>query len=528
MKERIRRFLMILLLFGLSSCKPTLTHTSPTATLIPTSTFSPTLEMVTTPTSVEPEETESPQEDGFVPFFEENSCRFEIPSWIDGECGTVTVLENRDLPGGNQVKIPVVRFRSRGTHTEPDPVFYLTGGGGGNELDNIQRYSSVIMKVTLDRDYIMYNQRGAKYSIPHLVCPGHADLNLEIVENQLPEASGDDLQVEFLEACSADLRAEGWDLNMYNTAVNAADLNDIRQAMGYEQINIYGTSYGTRLALAVLRDYPEIIRSAIIDSVYLPQVDFFSEYALNAFNAFSRVFDSCAADESCRAAYPDPEAQLAQVVNTLNAAPRSMTHAGHTLYYDGGDFLDTVYLYPYAHLADMLPYVINQASQGDFQNVERFMPFTLEVEPSDTIAEGTQNSILCREEIPYETYQRLLEIGDMIPSHYFQAYKSDLTWRICDVWGVDPADPFVNEPVFSDVPTLILEGIFDPITPIEWGRMASETLENSYYYEFPGGHGIMRTYDCGLDIGQQFIYDPWTAPDDSCIQYMYPVEFILP
>ncbi len=472
--------------------------------------------------------TKSPLEEGFVPFFEETSCEFEVPSWLDGECGMVTVLENRDLPGGNLVRIPVVRFRSRGSQSEPDPVIYLTGGGGGNELDNIQSYSSVIMKVTQDRDYIMYNQRGAKYSTPYLNCPGHIDLNQEIIESQLSNVEADEAQVAFSETCSVELRAKGWDLNMYSSAVNAADLNDIQLAMGYEQINIYGTSYGTRLALAVLRDYPEIIRSAIIDSVYPPQVDFYSEFALNAYNAFTRVFEACAGDESCRNSYPDPEGQLAGVVNSLNTEPRSISYGGHTLYYDGGDFLDTVYLFPYAHHADMLPYVIDQAGQGDFQYVEQYMLFTLQVEPRDTIAEGAQNSILCREEIPFETYQRLMEIGETIPAHYLQPYGSDLPWRICEVWGVEPAEGYVNQPVYSDVPTLILEGTFDPITPLEWGKLASETLENSYYYQFPGGHGIMRTYDCGLDIGYQFLKDPWTAPDDSCIQYMYPVDFWLP
>jgi pimeloyl-ACP methyl ester carboxylesterase len=528
MKKCIFLLALIVFLTGLSACKITLTQETPTTTPLPPFTASPTQAAESTATVEAPDVSVTPVVEGFVPFFEETGCKFDVPAWLNWECGLVTVLENRDLPEGNQVKIPVVRFRSRNSVSEPDPVFYLTGGGGGNELDNIQKYSSVIMRVTQDRDYIMYNQRGAKYSIPYLVCPGHADFNQEIVEDQLPDVYANNSQVDFSSECSSDLRAEGWDLNMYNSAVNAADLNDIRQAMGYEQINIYGTSYGTRLALAVLRDYPEIIRSAILDSVYPPQVDFFSEYALNAFNAFTRVFDACAADESCRAAYPNPEEQLAQVVNSLNAAPRSMTHGVHTLYYDGDDFLDTIYLYPYAHHADMLPYLIYQASQGDFQYVEEIMPFTLEVEPSDTIAEGTQNSILCREEIPYETYQGLVEIGESIPPHYSQTYQSNLPWRICEVWGVDPADPYVNQPVYSDVPTLILEGIFDPITPIEWGQMASETLDTSYYYEFPGGHGIMRTYDCGRDIGLQFLDDPWTAPDDSCIQYMYPVEFLLP
>ncbi len=268
-----------------------------------------------------------------------------------------------------------------------------------------------------------------------------------------------------------------------------------------------------------------MLRSAIIDSVYPPQVGFFSEYAVNAYNAFGRVFDACNTADDCRESYPDLEALLYQVMDRLNAQPQNMRHAGHTLYYDGYDLMDAFYLYPYAHQAGVLPAAIYATSQGDYSFAERLMPFTLNVLHQETIAEGVQNSILCREELPYESYDRLIELGQSIPSHFFESFNTDFYWRMCEIWGVDPADEFVNQAVVSDVPTLVLEGLFDPITPIEWGKLAAETLSHSYYYEFPGGHGIMRTYSCGLSIGLQFIDDPWTEPDATCILSMSPPDF---
>ena len=454
-----------------------------------------------------------------------HDCPFEVPSWLEGECGTLTVPEDRTKPEGNVVKFPFVIFRSTHPDPEPDPVIYLTGGGGGNELDNIQRYSSVIVDVIQDRDYIMYNQRGAKYGEPYLMCPGILEFDSELVQLNLSIEEQDEERLAFFQACSEGFRSAGIDLNQYNSAVNAADLNDLRLALGYEKINIYGTSYGTRLGLAVLRDFPEILRSAILDSVYPPQIEFFSDYGLNIYRAFGRVFEACEADAKCGRSYPELEAVFVQTVEKLNIKPGSVEYKGQTLRFDGGDFMEAINQFPKSHYAELLPVAIYQASEGEYAYFESIIPYVLGVVPSDAIAGGVQKSMFCREELPYESFDGLRERNETIPAPYTYTFETDFYWRLCEIWGVEPADPYVNEPVFSEVPTLILEGLYDTVTPIEYGRLVAETLSNSYYYEFPGGHGIMRTFDCGRNIGLQFLENPWEEPDSSCIERMKPPDF---
>lgn len=510
---------------------PTATPVPPTATAIPPShTPNP------SPTPVPPSPTADADAEiraalGYVPVFEPAPCRFYKPTGFDPECGNLVVPEDRSDPGGSQVRLHVAIFRSRSMDPRPDPLIYLTGGGGGNELDSTTRYLDDGNDAILDeRDFIMYNQRGAKYAKPYLGCKGYAAFMAELLPMNLPREEAEAKEIEFLLACRDGLLERDIDLNMYNTAVNAADLNDLRIALGYDQINIYGTSYGTRLALEVLRGYGEHIRSAIIDSVYPPNVHFYSDYWINSWHTFKRILDACVADPGCRERYPGIESRLYRVLDDLHANPRSVRYSGSgteiTLAYDDVVFVDAMYLFPYLSQPGMVPFMIQSASQEDFTSIESFVPWAMGVVPSDTIADGVQFSILCREETPFDSYERLVELGHLMPPQIARGSVLSFNYDLCAEWGVDPAEPAEKEPVVSDVPTLILAGEFDPITPPVWARLAAESLGNHFYYEFPGlGHGIMRSNRCGFQIGKQFLDDPYTEPDASCIDEMPGLVF---
>jgi pimeloyl-ACP methyl ester carboxylesterase len=468
---------------------------------------------------------------GYVPVFEPAPCRMQKPPGFQPECGNLIVPEDRSKPDGPQVQLHVAVFRSRSRDPKPDPVIYLTGGGGGNELDSAIRYLDDGNDAILDeRDFIVWNQRGAKYAKPYLRCKGYAAFRADLAAMDLSREEAEAREIEFALDCRDGLVERGIDLNMYNTATNADDLNDLRVALGYDKINIYGTSYGSRLALEVLRRHGEHIRSAILDSVYPPNVHFYSDYWINSWATFERIFDACEADASCRQRYPGIEDALLRVLDDLEASPRTVKYRGTsaeiTLTYDDAVFVDAMYLYPYLSEPGMVPLVIQSASRGDFSPIESFIVYTMGVIPSDTIAEGVQYSILCREETPFDSYERFVELAKEMPPQIARASLSSVDYDLCAEWGVEPADQVEKEPVVSDVPTLILSGEFDPITPPLWARLAAETLSNSYYYEFPGlGHGIMRSNRCGFQIGQQFLDDPYSEPDASCIDLMPGIRF---
>jgi pimeloyl-ACP methyl ester carboxylesterase len=506
---------------------PSPTHTIEHLTPSPSPTVEGELEVTA---SLTPEQGAVLEEPGYLPMFEPAECLGLVPEGFEAECGNLIVPENRGDLEGRQVSMHVVIFKSRSDNPLPDPLIYLTGGGGGNELDNTIRYLDDGMDAILEeRDFIMYNQRGAKYSAPYLVCRGESSLMLDLATGDHTEEEQVSAQLDFFEDCRDNLVGRGIDLNQYNTAVNAIDFNDLRIALGYEQVNIYGTSYGSGLALAILRDYGEHIRSAIIDSVYPPQPWFYSEYGFNTALTFQRIFDACAADATCREQYPDLETMLYQVADELNANPRTFsTGMGDSprLTYNGDDYLNALYMYPYVSMPGWVPRIVYEASRGHYGMVDNFIPFVLGTVPSDTISAGVQFSILCREEITPEAYALMIELNGQLQPQLASAMDNTINFEICELWDVDPAEAWESSPVVSDVPSLVFAGEFDPITPPEWAYLAAETLSNHYLYVIPGwGHGVMRSVPCGLEIGLQFLDDPTTEPDTSCIEEMPGIQF---
>jgi pimeloyl-ACP methyl ester carboxylesterase len=468
----------------------------------------------------------------YKPVFEPAQCftrdlRSSLPEGgYDLDCGYLIVPEDRSQPSGLQVKLPVVVFHTDSANPRPDPVIYLAGGGGFNMMPLLPFYMQLFGDAILrDRDLVVYNQRGAPLGEPSLPCPGYGKLLYDLAQDSdLNPEEKMDLKIAFLADCHDELVEMGIQLEMYDSTTNAADANDLRIALGYEQANYYGTSYGTTLGLALLRDHPQGVRSIILDSVQPPQVATNSERAPNAYRAFSKLFAACAADSDCSQTYPDLEVTFYRVIDDLNVMPADTTAPGWQLSYGGGIFSEAIYAMLVAGRARSAPRAIYRAAEGDFRDIEPYIPDILNALPPselDAISAGVFYSLACREEVPFDSYENALSLAADLPpalaDHYLFLFAF---WQfsLCKVWAVEPADPVVNEPVSSDVPALILAGQFDPITPPEWGQLAGETLSNSFFYEFPGlGHGVMDSDRCALGIGLQFLDEPTTEPDVSCL-----------
>ena len=338
------------------TASPTATPVPPTPTPVPTGTPIPTpaTRVVTT-------------DGGYTVTFEPSACPIEIPESYVYECGTLIVPEDRSTPEGPQVHLPVLILKSTSTDPQPDPLIYLTGGGGANQLETAQfeYYQAVIDGVLAHRDFIFYNQRGVTFTEPALACPGYKELMRDLVGQPMSWVERYAAQKDFWLACQDDLLIQGIDLNMYNSAVNAADANDLRVALGYEQANYYGTSYGTRFGLDLIRDFPEGVRSIILDSVYPPQVDYYSEYALDAVRAYDVVFESCRTDADCRTRYPDLETTFYEVVDSLNRAPETFKYDFGSVVLDGGGFMEIAYLLLYSgETVGDLPTLIQDTHDG--------------------------------------------------------------------------------------------------------------------------------------------------------------------
>jgi pimeloyl-ACP methyl ester carboxylesterase len=483
------------------------TDVLPTVTSHSTETATPTVEMVPMPV--------------FVPV----DCRFKTPP-VPAECGDLIVLEDRDQPDGATVTIHVAIFRSYNPNPAPDPVIYLMGGGGGNALGNAAYYLNAVGNTILaSRDFIMYNQRGTHYNEPFLECPGEAAFMRALDAEDISKEEYDDRTEAFLLECHNNLLKQGINLSLYNSVTNAADLNDLRIALGYEQVNYYGTSYGTRLGLTLMRYYPEGIRSVILDSVFPPQVDYPSEVISSFMGAVNRVFKTCSEDISCRDKYPQLEETFFQVIDELDRNPVSIHIDNHKVVIDDDVFLDSIYmlLHPATSIPD-IPYAIYSARDGNFEPLEWVFEYITSY--NDSVATGVFYSSVCRDEVGFDSYENALVIAANYPPQVASFYAAPSFYETCEWWQSGEADPMENEPVVSDIPTLIFSGSYDPITSPEWGQRAAETLNSSYYYEFPNmGHGVMRSDECAKRIGMEFLDEPLAEPDASCIDKLTSPDF---
>jgi pimeloyl-ACP methyl ester carboxylesterase len=473
-----------------------------------------------------------------VPAFEPSECDFDIPSGQNVTCGFLTVPEDRGQPDGPTIRLHVAIFASRSANPAPDPVVYLDGGPGGKTLATISlSFNDRFDPFLEDRDFIVLDQRGIGYSEPALDCPELTDLAYDLIDEDLPLEEEAARTVEAFRVCHDRLTEEGANLSAYSSVENAADLNDLRQALGYDEWNLYGISYGTRLALTIMRDHPDGIRSVILDSSYPLEVSLYGTLAANTDRAFNALFDGCTADPACNEAYGDLSDKFYGLVDQLNAEPVTIPilqpFSGETyeMFTNGDSMIDFLFQSLYStEVIPLLPKIIHDVAADDYSVFGRLMGAYLAEQ--EYISTGMMYSVQCNEEVGFEDPAALAHVTDDYPKlrGYFARNQLDQTvFTICELWSVDQADPVENQPVSSDIPTLVLAGEYDPITPPAWGQMVAANLSKSYFYEFPGvGHGASISGECPLNVTLAFLADPGSEPDASCINQMSGPAFALP
>jgi len=467
-----------------------------------------------------------------VPRFEKTDCWFKEPPGRDVECGWVIVPEDHAKPDGKTIKLAVARFKSDAAQPEPDPVIYLEGGPGGGPLKSYPLQFDVLFGPLVEkRDMIIFDQRGTGYSEPSLNCPELKELALETLNQDLSQAESSQLATEAAMKCHDRLVKEGVNLAAYNTAQNAADIEALRQAMGYDKINLYGTSYGTRLALTALRDQPAGIRSAIIDSVVPLQADLFGQVLPNGMAALEKVFTTCEADAECKANYPNLRQVLLDSKAKLDKEPAKFTvtlKSGEKkealLNGDGliGALFQGLYLTP---LIPTFPRMIYGARDGQYDLIGGLI--AAQLAQYDDISQGMYYSVNCQDEVPFADVKQIDAEIKQYPA--FEALADKSTLKLCQSWGVPASAARENQAVSSDVPTLVFSGEFDPITPSIYGQEAAKTLSKGFTVEVPrAGHAASVTEDCPRGMVLAFLDDPTQKPDDACLSEMAQGKFEKP
>jgi len=440
-----------------------------------------------------------------------------IPAHERVDCGYLTVPEDRTAASARTIRLAVAILRSPNPNPVRDPVLYLSGGPGSSALDFLNYWIERAATLRGNRDILLLDQRGTGYSEPNLDC-WEFDALFAATRTETPDSDEwIERQVDTATQCRDRLLAEGVNLSAYNTAQSAADVKDLRVALGIFEWNLYGHSYGTRLALTVLRDFPGGVRSAVLSAPLPPQARWWEEAALNAERAFNQVFTGCARDRACATAFPDLQRRAFDIVDTLNASPLIVsvpdpaTGAPTPQLVDGQGFLEGGFSAMYeSELIPYLPLAVAQVSAGNYAVVEGFA-----ANLGNTPIRGMWYSVMCHDEAPFNDPE-VVAASQAAHPRYAEFAQFEAAQAVCALWGAGEAGPIEDEPVRSDVPTLLLHGAYDPIHPPAWGQIAASTLRNSTFILLPasghgGGLGV-----CGQALAAEFIAQPGVAPANDC------------
>lgn len=461
------------------------------------------------------------------PTFESAPCMFEgidlgltelTGEALGFECGYVTVPVRHEEPDGATLRLPVAIRQATSPDAKDDPLFLAQGGPGGDAF-GVFTLLVPSTQIAAERDIVIFNQRGTQYSEPDLSCAE----TLEVLPDTLAADAdtAERIYNDALSACYERLVSEGVDISAFNSLQNAADVEAIRRALGYDEYNFYGVSYGTLLGLHLMRQNPEGLRSVILDSVAPTDINFVSEVSRSENRVYDELFAACTADPTCREAYPNLEERFFAVVDQLDESPVTLTirntesGQAYDALVDGAGLRSIVYQLLYVpRMYAVFPKLVSDLEAGDYRYIQAMWPLIVF---DRSVSEGMYFSVICAEDADIDP--ATVSVDGLRPP-IAESVRDDLQSYLdaCALWPVDLLPNSVDDPVSSDIPTLLLSGTFDPITPPGFAAAAAANLGRAYNLVDPtASHGVAFQGDCVNTIIQDFLDEPGQTPDSSCL-----------
>lgn len=452
----------------------------------------------------------------------ESGCVLETPgvSKRYAQCAVLEVPLDPEVPEGEQFELFVARVPAQSASPKPDPLVLIAGGPGQSTVDFYMQTRGAFGPVRRDRDIILVDQRGTGRSAKGFQCELSEDTDFLLSgEGELDDLVGE---------CLADLER---DPRFFTTSAAVRDLDAVRRELGVERWNIYGVSYGSRVAQHYLRRYPEHVRTLVLDGVVPPTLALGPDMASNAQAALDGIFERCALDEECAKRFGD----LASVFDDLMSRIQDFPVSVATRDTETGEIDETLVtaeylmgvtrLFSYSDVsAALLPLIIDEAASGRFEmllaqavrirdNLERALSFPM------------HNSVICSEDHPFDAFEPSLGGEDA----YLGTSIIDALNVICEQWPQGMVDPDFREPLVSAHPVLLLSGSNDPATPARYAEdVIAEGLSGALHLVAPGqGHG-MAPIGCVRNLMQEFIDAAATEDIDArCLDWVIPAPFFL-
>ncbi len=431
----------------------------------------------------------------------------------DARCGTLTVPEDRANPGGRQISLNIAVIPAIKRNPAPDPLFLLAGGPGQSAIEAFPAMLPLLYDIHESRDIVLVDQRGTGQSNP-LRCLNPEDQTLT-----------DEQALEQLKTCPQRLDA---DPRFYTTEIAMTDLDEVRAALGYDKINLYGASYGTRAALTYLRMFPERVRTLTLDAVVDADFIMFLDAAADGQAALNAFFARCQADSACNETFPHLEQEFSEVLARLEqtpaeiSLPHPLTH--HPLNLTVTPRLVTGMVFNILYVPDLvatLPVAIHAAYADE--NYTPLVSSALMMTETG-LYDGMFYAVTCTEDAP------LIDPAEAARRSAGSVF-SDRTvnfMAVCAEWPKGKVSDAFRAPAQSDVPVLILSGEADPITPPYHAERVAESLNNVLHILFPGmGHGNLASR-CAASLLRDFLQaGVLNRLDTSCVAEIQPPPFFV-
>ncbi len=449
------------------------------------------------------------------------SCQIgavDSPQHMEAKCTTLSVPEDRAKPEGKKISLHIAVLRARTGQPAPDPLFFIAGGPGQAATQAYIEEAPAFERIRESRDIVLVDQRGTGGSNP-LDCPSTPD------NNSNPTAA------EITRQAQACLKQLTGDPRFYTTTVAVKDLDTVRAALGYNDIDLYGISYGTRVALEYLRDFPQHVRSVILDGVVPADRVLGPGVSLDAQQALNGIFLRCVTDIDCHKAFPDLTTTFTHLQHMLEQRPVTvnlrdpLTGAPLTKTLTWDQVVNAVRFMSYAsETAALLPLLIHQAgaAQDYLPLMANALFFTQQINGS--IAIGMNAAVLCTEDVPF--YKPDAAMQKAIADTYVGATPVTQLIQTCENWPRVVMEPDFKQPVVSTKPVLLISGQDDPITPPSNATDAAKTLSNSLSIVVPGqGHGNAYR-GCIPKLMAQFVEQASVKNlDTACVKKIQPFPF---
>lgn len=431
------------------------------------------------------------------------------------ECGILVVDETQGVNNGRHVSIPLAVVRAVNPAKNSRPVIFLHGGPGGSALTRLPQMLRGPIGTELiaqDQDWIFFDQRGGKLTSPVLAC---GDVRMDDSGPQSEDAA------LALRACGQRFSASGVDLSSFNSVQVVNDIQAIRKVLGIDEYDLFGVSYGTRIAFSVMTHKPNGLRAAVLDSVWSPESKWTEGVPQMISSAVKTVLSRCAEDVDCHKAFPEVSQQLDDLAAKLLDGPQhSVDGATYTASDVGAFLMDAIYD---SEGARALPKNIAAFSHGDYSAIAELFS------GSNSRAQAQHLTFVCKDEILFERRENVARGTENDRVAQLAVPALERYFDVCSAFPVGSPDPLESKPVQSTVPTLFLSAEIDPGTPPEIAEAASKRFKNGSFVMIPNTtHGVYRNSSCGRKIIRGYLNDPSKKIETECIQPVKPeFNFLL-